>query len=64
MLGEAFKELNEESVYIIDSAPVAVCDNIRIQRNKIYGDEAYRGYQASKKRYYLPPLLGSLLGLL
>jgi hypothetical protein len=52
LLGESFKELNEESVYIIDSAPVAVCDNIRIQRNKIYGTEAYRGYQASKKRYF------------
>lgn len=52
VLGEGFKELNEESVYIIDSAPVAVCDNIRIRRNKIYGDEAYRGYQASKKRYF------------
>lgn len=52
MLGETFKELNEESVYIIDSAPVAVCDNIRIRRNKIYGDEEHRGYQASKKRYF------------
>lgn len=52
VLGEAFKELNETSVYIIDSAPVAVCDNIRIRRNKIYDDEAYRGYQASKKRYF------------
>jgi hypothetical protein len=52
VLGEAFKECNEESVYIIDSAPVAVCDNIRIRRNKIYGDEAHRGYQASKKRYF------------
>jgi len=52
LLGESFKELNEESVYIIDSAPVAVCDNIRIRRNKIYGDEAHRGYQASKKRYF------------
>jgi hypothetical protein len=52
VLGESFKALNEESVYIIDSAPVAVCDNIRIRRNQIYGDETYRGYQASKKRYF------------
>src|SRR5215216_726380 len=52
VLGESFKDLNEESVYILDSAPVAVCDNIRIGRNKIYGTEAYRGYQASKKRYF------------
>ena len=52
VLGEGFKALNEESVYIIDSAPIAVCDNIRIRRNKIYGDEAHRGYQASKRRYF------------
>jgi len=52
VLGESFKELNEESVYVIDSAPIAVCDNIRIKRNKIYGDEEHRGYQASKKRYF------------
>ena len=52
VLGESFKALNTESVYIIDSAPIAVCDNIRIRRNKIYGDEAYRGYQASKRHYF------------
>jgi hypothetical protein len=52
VLGEHFKELNAESIYIIDSAPIAVCDNIRILRNKIYGDEGHRGYQASKKRYF------------
>lgn len=52
VLGEAFKELNAESVYIIDSLPIAVCDNIRIKRNQIYGDEDYRGYQASKRRYF------------
>lgn len=52
VLRESFKELNEESVYIIDSAPIAVCDNIRIKRNKLYGDEEHRGYQASKKRYF------------
>jgi hypothetical protein len=30
LLGETFKQLNEESVYIIDSAPMAVCDNIPV----------------------------------
>jgi hypothetical protein len=40
VLGETFKQLNAESVYIIDSAPVAVCDNIRIGRNKLYGTAA------------------------
>lgn len=52
VLGEGFKERNTESVYIIDSAPVAICDNMRIRRNQIYGNEAYRGYQASKHRYF------------
>ena len=52
VLGESFKELNAESVYVIDTLPVAVCDNIRIRRSKLYPDETYRGYQASKKRYF------------
>lgn len=37
----------------MDSFPVAVCDNYRIRRCHIYHDEAYRGYQASKRRYCL-----------
>ena len=32
--------------------PVAVCDNYRIRRCRLYQDEAYRGYQASLKRYF------------
>ncbi len=44
--------LNKDSIYIIDSFPIAVCDNIRIRRSKIYSDEKYRGYKASKKRYF------------
>ncbi|WP_271252288.1 transposase [Pseudanabaena sp. Chao 1811] len=52
-LGQAWKQLNTESVYSIDSFPIPVCDNIRISRSKIYdGNEEYRGYQASKKRYF------------
>lgn len=52
VLGDHFKTLNTELGYIIDSAPSAVCDNIRIWQNKIYSNEAYRGYQASKHRYF------------
>jgi hypothetical protein len=52
VLGEIFKELNKDSIYLIDSFPVAVCDNIRISRSKIYKDEAFRGYIASKRRYF------------
>lgn len=46
------KALNSTSVYVIDSFPVAVCDNDRIPRTKIYRDETFRGYLASKKRYF------------
>jgi hypothetical protein len=51
-LGEYFKAMNEESVYILDTFPISACDNYRIPRSKRYRGEAYRGYQASKKRYF------------
>ena len=51
-LGETWKQLNEKSVYVVDSYPIAVCDNYRICRSKIYQGEAWRGYVASKKRYF------------
>ena len=52
LLGEHWKSLNADSIYSIDTFPVPVCDNYRIQRAKIYQEEAYRGYIASKKRYF------------
>jgi hypothetical protein len=52
LLGETWKELNADSIYIVDSFPVAVCDNYRIIRCRIYQGEDWRGYQASKKRYF------------
>lgn len=39
-LGEAWKKLTERSIYIIDSYPIAVYDNYRIPRAKIYQGEA------------------------
>lgn len=51
-LGMVFKELNLNSVYVIDSFPVAVCKNIRIGRSKIIKGEEFRGYNASKREYY------------
>lgn len=45
-------QLNLESVYIIDSFPLPVCDNIRIRRCRRYQGDAWRGYQASKRRYF------------
>jgi hypothetical protein len=51
-LGEHWKALNSHSTYILDSFPVAACDNYRIRRCQLYQGEAWRGYQASKKRYF------------
>ncbi len=50
--GETWKKLNEKSVYVIDSYPIAICDIYHIKRSKIYRGEDFRGYVASKKRYF------------
>ena len=52
LFAQTWKMLNTEAIYVIDSIPIAVCDNIRIRRSKIYSHEDFRGYQASKKRYF------------
>ena len=52
LLAQTWKTLNTDAIYVIDSIPIAVCDNIRIRRSKIYSKEDFRGYQASKKRYF------------
>ncbi len=68
LLAEAFKERNDpDRTYAVDSLPVAVCDNIRIRRCRLYPLEAgrdddddtpkrrrksFRGYIASKRRYF------------
>jgi hypothetical protein len=52
LLGNIWKTLNADAIYVIDSFPISVCDNIRISRAKLYSDEKYRGYTASKKRYF------------
>jgi hypothetical protein len=52
ILRKQWEEINPESVYIIDSYPVQACDNIRISESKIYKGENYRGYSASKRRYF------------
>lgn len=51
-LGETWKALNPESIYILDSFPIAACDNYRISRSKCYQGEVWRGRQASKRRYF------------
>lgn len=51
-LGQSLKELNTDSEYLIDSFPVTVCRNIRIPRCKLLDNEAYRGFNSSKKEYF------------
>jgi hypothetical protein len=56
LLAEVFKHNNATHSYVVDSFPIAVCDNIRIRRCKLYPPqehgEAFRGYIASKRRYF------------
>ncbi len=56
LLADVHKQTNEEQLYIVDSLPVAVCDNSRICRSHLYPrkkhGEAFRGYIAIKKRYF------------
>jgi len=52
LLGQTWKTLNGDSIYLIDSFPIAVCDNIRIPHAKLYTEEEFRGYIPSKKRYF------------
>ena len=47
-----FKEITSETEYLLDSFPVAICDNIRIFDVNLIDSEDYRGYIASKKRYF------------
>jgi hypothetical protein len=51
-LGWTLKELNLESRYSLDSFPLPVCDNIRIPRCRIAQGTEFRGYLASKRRYF------------
>jgi hypothetical protein len=56
LLAEVFKRNNPDNSYVVDSLPVAVCDNIRIGRCRLYPPQehgkAFRGYIASKRRYF------------
>jgi len=52
ILGEVWQGEDEDDIYVIDTYPIPVCDNIRISRCKLYKDEMYRGYKSSKRRYF------------
>ncbi len=51
-LSQVHQQSNRHNVHIVDTCPIPVCRNIRIKRCKIYQDEAFRGYCASKKEYF------------
>lgn len=51
-VGMILKEISDSTEYLLDSFPVPICDNIRIFNVKIIQSEEYRGYIASKKRYF------------
>lgn len=51
-IGMILKETSDCTEYLLDSLQSPICDNIRIFRVKIIKSEKYRGYIASKKRYF------------
>jgi hypothetical protein len=51
-LGQMWMTLNQKSEYLLDSFPIPVCDNVRISRCRLLQGKEYRGYIASKKRYF------------
>lgn len=52
IMAKAFKVANVENIYAIDSFPVPVCANVRINRCKIYQERHYKGYCASKQEFF------------
>lgn len=52
VITEYIKYIRCDMQYIIDSFPVALCDNIRIQSSKIVKGNSWRGYTASMRRYF------------
>lgn len=50
--GQHLKQVAGASDYVVDSFPVAVCDNIRIARCKLLRGQQWRGKQVSMRRYF------------
>jgi hypothetical protein len=51
-LGLFLKQTDSKAEYLLDSFPVAVCDNIRIPRCRIVRGEQFRGKCVAKRRYF------------
>ena len=53
LLGQIWKILNTEAIYIIDSLPVAVCDNIRIARSKLYSKRSFEDISPARNAIFM-----------
>ena len=51
-IGHYLKSMAGAAEYVIDSFPVAVCDNIRISRCRVLKGKQWRGKQCSMRRYF------------
>lgn len=51
-IGQYLKDISGARAYIIDSFPVAICDNIRIANCKLLKGKQWRGKQCSMRRYF------------
>lgn len=51
-LGKRLKDLAGAATYRLDSFPVAVCNNIRINRSRVLKGEVFRGKHAAMRRYF------------
>jgi hypothetical protein len=51
-LGSMLKLISPTTEYLLDSFPISICDNIRIPKARLARSEDFRGYIASKKRYF------------
>ena len=51
-LGQYLKMIAGASAYVVDSFPVAVCDNMRISRCKLIKGKQWRGRHSSMRRYF------------
>jgi hypothetical protein len=53
ILAETWKATNDGQLYLVDTFPIPVCDNIRIKRCRIYPQgNGHHGYKASKRCYF------------
>lgn len=51
-LAQAFKQSAPQADYALDTMPVPALENARIPRARLYRDACFRGYQASKRRFF------------